>query len=187
MCILETKDLLCSTRGCPNIIEYQGHENPVKCAFVSDEQELGSCPLSWRQQKLPGSERSQEYKFCGDCARKKAEDDGAYYRDAATHLTKSLEDQWKRDDERRRKKKEQEAALVSGAGMGWSADQGGYDLGASAIQYDAGMGISAMPQELDLSDFGEGPSHSDDQGYNQRGDEGHNQGGGQGSGGWSQH
>ncbi|KAG6354444.1 hypothetical protein INS49_004461 [Diaporthe citri] len=185
MCILETKDLLCSTQGCPNIIEYQGHEKRRKCPFVEAEQEFGSCGRR-DQVKVPGSERSKKHKPCGDCARKKADDDANYYRDVAEHLTKSLQDQWNRDDERRRKKKEQETALVTGAGTGYSDGQGGHPHEPSGVYLDPGMDLSAMPQELDLDDFGEGPSHGHVQGHNQRGDEGHYRQDGQGSGGWSQ-
>lgn len=186
MCILETRDLSCSRLGCPNIIANQGHTVEAKCPFVADEQEFGSCG-AWTQQKLPGSRRSEnKLNLCGDCALMKSQSDKNFYNNVGSRLTKSIEGERKRNDERRREKKEQEATLVSGAGMGMSDGQGGNLYEPSGVYFDAGMGVSAMPQELDLDDTGEGPSHGHDHGYNQRGNEGHGHRGGQGSGGWYQ-
>lgn len=117
------------------------------------------------------------------------------YENYGQYAYKVREAEQKSDDERRVRDAEyrsgtprptEQGALVYGVGTGWSADQGGYGLGAPAIHFEHGMGVSAMPQELDLDDPGEGPSHGDVQGHNQRGDEGHYRRGGQGSGGRSQ-
>lgn len=182
MCILETQDLSCYTQGCPNIIAFQGHEIQRKCPFVSDEEEFGSCG-GWNQAKLPGSQRSEVRKFCGHCTLKKSERNQNFYDNVGEHITKSLEGQWKRNEDRRREKEEEKSVLISGAGMGWSDGQSGDLREPSGAYFDAGMNLSAIPQELELDDLGEGPSHDHDQRYIQRGDGGHNQRGGHGSSG----
>ncbi|KAI7778027.1 hypothetical protein LA080_002664 [Diaporthe eres] len=117
------------------------------------------------------------------------------YENYGEYASKVREAEQKSDDERRLRDAEyrsgtpmpaEQVTPAYGVGMGWAAGQGGHDLGASAMHFNPGMGVSAMPQELDLDDSGEGPIHGHVQGHNQRGDEGHYRRGGQGSGGWSQ-
>lgn len=183
MCYRVQADLECCEDACDVIIIYMAFIEDERCKIAIDNGlETGHCG-SYEDRKLNQPMKANTNHRCKGCDDKNREE---RYKNAGKHVTESLESQWRRDAERRKQKEQLNASLFSLAGTGWAADQGGQDLGGSEILHlDPEMGVSAMPQELDLDDVGEGPSQGHGQGYRQGGSEGHDQRGGQGSGGWS--
>lgn len=182
MCYRVQADLECCEYDCDVIIIFMAviEEEPCQLA-IDNGLETGHCG-SYHDRKLDQPMKAEKNHRCKGCAAKNREE---RYKNAGKHAAESLESQWRRDAQRRKQEEQQNATLYSFAGTGWAADQGGQDLGGSGMHLDPEMGVSAMPQELDLDDVGEGPSQGHDQGYRQGGSEGHDQRGGQGSDGWS--
>lgn len=190
MCWYQISDLKCTNPPCRNIVDFKGHREQVLCQAAEDG-DLGFGGCGSMSTEKPGPIRRAKWLLCEECKEISRELSEELYTNAGQHATTLRESEQSADDQRRRRLSDdrtdtprpgEQYALVAGAGTGWSAGQGGRDLGASGVHLDPGTAVSAMPQELDLDDVGEGPSQGHGQGYSQGGSEGHDQRGGQGSG-----
>lgn len=191
MCWYKISDLKCTNPPCQNIVDFKGHREQVLCQAAEDG-DLGFGGCGSMNTEKPGPIRRAKWLLCEECKEISRELSQELYANAGQHATTSRESEQSADDERRRRGSDdrtgtprpgEQYALIAGAETGWSAGQGGRDLGASGVRLDPGMAVSAMPQELDLDDVGEVSSQGHDQGYSQGGSEGHDKRGGQGHGG----
>lgn len=196
MCWRKQQDVECSEPGCHVIIAYMEYTGDDKCQTAIERNLLaGHCGF-YDEWKLHGEVvKPKGYRPCQKHSNKGSENCKERYKNIKKYVDDSRNTEQRKDHQRHLRdlerrsatpKPAEQAAPAYGTGTGESTGQGGYDLGAAGIYFDPGMSVSAMPQELDVNDFGEGPSQAYDHGYNQRGDEGHGQGGGQDSGGWYQ-
>lgn len=194
MCFFRQGDKECANEDCHNVVEFNGHNVPVECMIVENDKSLGFGGCDSGLVFTPGDNGKAKKRICDICTQRSSKLSSGLYDNYGQIATMVREEERQNDEERRLRDAErrsatpmpaEQAAPAYGTMTEWSAGQVGHDLGASGVHFDSEMDLNAMPQESDVRDSGEGPSHSHDQGYNQRGDGGHNQRGDHGSGGWS--
>lgn len=187
MCWKVQADLECSTPGCKTIIAWMAHYGEIRCPVAENGGlELGGCGQVGAR-KLKEPQKADQPSVCGDCQAKRKQNQRERYANAAKYVADLRDAEQTRDDQRRRRlesrsatpRPAEQAALVYGAGTGWSAGQGGGAHEAYGMYSDAEMFISGMPQELDWGpeddtmqqgwdDPGEGPSQVHDEQYTHR-------------------
>jgi hypothetical protein len=170
MCWIIQADLECSEDNCHQIIVYMAYIGDDPCNFVNNNG-IGIGECGWSDSWKHGQPvKASKHNLCMDCKAKWVEAGIERYSKMGEHVAASREAGQKRDDQRHlmdvesrsvTPRPQNQNALLYGMPLERGAGPLGYDLGASAMCADRGMGIAALLQKLDLHDFGEEPSDDD--------------------------
>lgn len=178
MCVYQIADVECGMVNCHEVLSPKGYRKAVVCSTVSDNPTLGfgGCGSTTQEEKIQPQKAINT--ICVHCTRGAREEHQEMYENIGEYLAEQRETQSRLDGQRRyghegarsaTPRPQEQSNLVAGAGGGWPAGQGGFDLGGPE-----------RPQDLTFDWLNSSQGHAEDNG--QGAQDGSHQRGGQGSG-----